>query len=110
LHLQKLEEDGHRIGEFLEQKIIAVIARLGQIRDKLQPEKQRLLEVRVFSDHHLYCSMLQVDEKYFVTSYLHTVGSKSAPFVILEGLSSPWAITYGREFNTIWASAINVFP
>jgi hypothetical protein len=109
-HLPQLEEDGQRIGEFLAQKIESVVERLTDIRRRLPKDKQHLLEVRVFSNVHLYCSTLRIDNKYFITSYLHTVGSKSSPLIIIEGESSPWALTYGREFNIIWASAKSIFP
>lgn len=104
-HLEQLEEDGELIGESIEKKIIPVCSRLKIIRDQLSMDKKNLLEIRTFSHVPLYCSLLRVDDRYFVTPYLHSVASRNSPLLVLQGPTSPWAITYSREFEQLWASA-----
>jgi hypothetical protein len=105
-HLPQLEEDGLKIGESLKNKILTCCRRLQEIKGKLPIDKRTALEIRTFSHVPLYCSTLRVDNSYFVTPYLQSVGSRDSPLFVIEGRSSPWAIAYDREFETIWTTAV----
>ena len=108
-HLSWLEEDGGTIGETLSKKIIPVCERLKAIRAKLGQDNKELLDVRVFRRFPLYCSVLRVDDRYFVTPYLQSVASRNSPLICIHGTRSPWAISYAREFEYIWNDSTKLF-
>lgn len=64
-----------------------------------------LLQVRVFERVPLYCSVLRVDDRYFVTPYLQSAAARTAPLLILEDKSLPWTSAYHNEFETVWETA-----
>lgn len=101
-HLPRLEEDGHKIGGLLMPKIKEVDEKLHLLRTHLPDDKKHLFEIKTFTHVPLYCSVLRIDDRYFVTPYLQSIESRNSPLLILEGRSSTWAQIYHTEFDVIW--------
>src|SRR5262249_27792749 len=91
-HLKQLEEDGEPIAETISRKIEPVCKRLASIRLRLSDEKRKLLQLRVFDRVPLYCSILRVDDQYFITPYLQSAASRNCPLFTLRGNCSAWAV------------------
>jgi hypothetical protein len=104
--IEQLEEDGKKIGEMLSKKLDPVCSRLKKIKDSLEESKKNNLQLRVFTKIPLYCSIIRIDDTFFVNQYLQSTSSRNSPLLVIENANTPWAITYDREFDFIWNSAI----
>lgn len=108
-YLPLLVEEDVNIGHFLTDKLRHVYRMLWDIRNKLPEDKKEHFQVRLFSQIPLYCSILRVDDRYFITQYLFSAASDSCPLYCVKGTDTAWPKAFSQEFTTIWDSAQNLF-
>ena len=104
-YLPLLEEDGTSLAESINHRIPAVIEKIQYIRNLLPDQDKSNLQIKLFENCPLYCSMIRVDTRYLVTPYMFSAGSRGCPLYEIDGSDSPWARSFDREFRTIWTSA-----
>jgi hypothetical protein len=108
-YLSLLEEGGSLLTERVSHKLPSVYERLWAVRDKLPKDKHSSLQVRVFSNEPLYCSVVRIDDRFLVTPYLAVVGARDCPLICFSGGQSPWARSIGAEFEHVWTGAQDLF-
>jgi hypothetical protein len=108
-YLRLLEEGGMLLTERVSHKLPSVYERLRAVRDLLPADKRSNLQVRLFSNEPLYCSVVRVDNRFLVTPYLAAVGSRDCPLICFSGEHSPWARSIGAEFEHVWKGAEDLF-
>ena len=77
-----------------------------KLRKELPESKRKNLEIRYFNNVPLYCSIIRVDDEFFVCNYLSSTPSNDSPFFKIEKGSCSWFPKYEFEFESVWKSAI----
>jgi hypothetical protein len=108
-YLRLLEEGGMLLTERVSHKLPSVYERLRAVRDLLPEDKRSNLQVRLFSNEPLYCSVIRIDNRFLVTPYLAVVGARDCPLICFSGEHSPWARSFGGEFEHVWKGAQDLF-
>lgn len=108
-YLPFLTEEDVNIGHFISEKLRHVYKSLWEIHQKLPEEFKSRFQVRLFSHVPLYCSILRVDDKYFVTQYLFSATSDGSPLYCVKGKDTTWPKIFSQEFKTIWDMSHDFF-
>lgn len=104
-YMENLIEENEGIGELLLEKAGQTKKLLLNIKKDLPKNRKSKLQVRYFSDHPLYCSIIRADDNYYISNYLYSVGSVDCPFIHLKGEKSIWCLTYQKEFEAVWQNS-----
>jgi hypothetical protein len=107
-YLDLLTEEQVNLGKALGFKIQKTRETLMRIKSQIRDDQHHLLEIKEFTEFPLYCAVLRVDNKYYVTPYLSSRSSSECPLLCLDRAVGGWAEVYEREFLTIWSSAVSI--
>jgi hypothetical protein len=108
-YLPLLVEEDKNIGSMLSGKLEHVYQTLRNIRAELPPDRKRNLQVKLYRHVPLYCSILRIDDRYYVNQYLFSASSENSPLFCVED-GGVWSTTYSQEFATIWKTSEGLFP
>ena len=107
-YLPMIEETD--IHSMLSKKLEIVFKFLTDIHNALSTDLKGHLRVRVFSHVPLNCSLLRIDNRFYVTQYLCNTSSDNSPFIELKGSDGFWPRAYSQEFKSIWDDSQELFP
>ncbi len=108
-YLPLLVEEDVNVGHFITDKLKHVYKTFQEIRLKLPEEKREHFQVKLFSHIPLYCSIVRVDDRYFITQYLFSAASDSCPLYCIKGRDAAWPKIFAQEFAAIWDSSQDFF-
>jgi hypothetical protein len=106
--LDTLTEDRVNLGRILIDKITVSIDFFIEVRSRLPEPLREMMQIRCFSDNPLYCGLVRIDDRLYVTQYLLSASSDNDPFYCVHGLDKEWPRTLKREFDEIWRDATPV--
>ena len=108
-YLPLLKEENINIGDMLLDKLKHVEAFLAKIRSQLPEAKRAKLQVKMFADVPLYCGIVRIDDRLYVTHYMFNSPSNHSPLSVLRGSDETWTKAYRSEFDLIWEHSTDVF-
>ncbi len=103
--LATLTEERVNLGSILKDKLTVSIQFFLDIQRSLPAEYQGHLQVRCFDHIPLYCGLVRIDDRFFVTQYLYSASSDNSPFYCAHGMERDWPRTLEKEFEQIWHEA-----
>jgi hypothetical protein len=103
--LEALSEEKVNLGPILKSKLAVSLDFFTDIARRLPQSHRNYFQVRCFCDTPSYCALVRVDDRFFVTQYLHSSSSDNSPFFCVHGMEKDWPRVYEREFEQIWAEA-----
>lgn len=108
-HLSLLVEEDINIGSMLQQKLEQVEKFARAIRDQLPADQKHSFQVRVFTGTAGYCSILRLDDRWYITHYLSSRSSDDSPLSCASGSDTSWPTAYRGEFEAVWRDAKDLF-
>ena len=103
--LATLTEERVNLGSILKNKLAVSIQFFLDIQRSLPAEHHDSLQVRCFDHIPLYCGLVRVDDRFFVTQYLYSASFDNSPFYCAHGMERDWPRTLEKEFEQIWQEA-----
>ena len=103
--LDNLTEERMNLGPMLRDKLSVSIDFFIGIRQRLPENLRAKLEIRCFGQTPLYCGLVRIDDRFYVTQYLHNASSDNSPFYCVHGMDKDWPKTLEREFAELWDAA-----
>jgi hypothetical protein len=101
-YLALLTEEHINIGSILSGKLSIVYETLWSIHNRLDDSIKNRFQVRLFSHVPLYCALLRIDDRHYVTQYLFSASSDNSPFYCVKGSDGAWPKLFSKEFSTVW--------
>ena len=105
-YLLLLEKHNIVPGEILSKKLEPIYTILREVRKRLPENCREKVQVRLFHDTALYCSLHHIDDLYLVNPYLVSSDARNCPLLVFEGPDSPWADVFNLEFEAIWERSL----
>lgn len=71
------------------------------------PNKAKNFQYKLLSTHVMYCSIMGIDQRIYLTNYLNKYQGKSSPTMIIEKTNNERSLyeVYKKEFEYLWKKA-----
>ena len=71
------------------------------------PNKAKNFQYKLLSTHVIYCSIMGIDQRIYLTNYLNKYQGKSSPTMIIEKTNNERSLyeVYKKEFEYLWKKA-----